>query len=289
VYLEGISQLRGRRSLKDLEIVGGESLCKSGDFDGVIRIGSVPTLRFWRDLATGRVPVIHFSQRPWSGIPGPQIVHDIQDLPEAIAEFTPWSAEERERDRERFHHLERLLQKYPHGECAWVRRVSEWMPDGSRLFLGNSLPIREWDLAARRDGSFTIFANRGVNGIDGLISTFIGSAGETTPNWGLIGDLSALYDLTGPWALRERPLKDVNLVVINNGGGKIFERIFGHSLFENRHDLNFSDWARMWKWHYQRFELAMDKPKTKSPGLFEIIPDNEQTADFFKEWESTKC
>jgi 2-succinyl-5-enolpyruvyl-6-hydroxy-3-cyclohexene-1-carboxylate synthase len=182
--------------------------------------------------------------------------------------------------------LTAVLEKYPLSEPAWVRRLSHELPQGARFFIGNSLPIREWDLAAAARSDVEVFANRGVNGIDGLISTFLGVSEANRSNWALIGDLSALYDLSGPWALRSHSVRDVNLVVLNNGGGKIFERMFHNSLFENRHDLNLQSWTKLWDWDYLAVNTAAEWPRCSRPRVIEIFPSAEETAAFWREWSA---
>ena len=84
--------------------------------------------------------------------------------------------------------------------------VLDHMPDPCTLVLGNSLPIREWDLAATfRCARLEIGASRGLNGIDGQTSTFLGFAEATTENWAILGDLTTLYDLAAPWILPQLP------------------------------------------------------------------------------------
>jgi 2-succinyl-5-enolpyruvyl-6-hydroxy-3-cyclohexene-1-carboxylate synthase len=161
--------------------------------------------------------------------------------------------------------------------------LSRQIPAGARLFLGNSLPVREWDFAAGPGATRDVSANRGTNGIDGLISTFIGAAKEQGPNWAVIGDLSLMYDMSGPWALRQRPLADFNLAVINNGGGQIFHRMFRNPLFLNGHDLHFGDWAKMWSLEYAR--LGKPAPLKNGKQLIEILPDAGQTESFWRAWE----
>ncbi len=293
VYLEALSHLRGSPDLSALEICGGEESLRSIDFDSVIRIGDVPTLRFWRDLEKNSLPVVHFSRQPWSGLPRHKEVFSLDTLSTLKNNFTPWQhghaqyLTERTADQKRANILGDLLIEFPLSECAWIHRLSQWIPAGAKVFLGNSLPIREWDLVAKRGPQREFYGNRGTNGIDGLISTFIGVAGEQTPNWGIIGDLSALYDMSGPWALRQRPIQDINLVVINNGGGKIFERIFNNKLFENAHDLEFSGLAKLWNWNYQKISQLQDTPDQsgKKPRLFEITPDPKHTDAFNRSWE----
>lgn len=94
------------------------------------------------------------------------------------------------------------------------------LPAGSQLFCGNSMPIR--DLAAWSGGSTTpirIHANRGASGIDGNIATAAGIA-ASGPTVAVIGDLTAQHDLGSLALMRKQPLV---LVVINNGGGGIFD------------------------------------------------------------------
>jgi 2-succinyl-5-enolpyruvyl-6-hydroxy-3-cyclohexene-1-carboxylate synthase len=159
------------------------------------------------------------------------------------------------KDREISEKLQRLIESEPQSEPAMVHALSLLIPKSSLVYVGNSLSIREWDLVADyKSSEFAVEANRGVNGIDGQISTFLGLACSEHENWMLLGDLTTLYDLTGPWALNSIPEAKVRIVVMNNSGGKIFSRIFKNELFENRHNIGFEHWAHMWnlgysKWH----------------------------------------
>lgn len=290
VYAEALSQLRGDSELSDLEIRGGEDSVKRLSIDGVIRVGQVPTLRFWRDLESMNIPVLHFCDRPFPGLSREKTVYPLASVMNQTASFSPWSAEERLADQTRAEQIQHLLKEFPQSECAFVNRVSEWIPKTTRVFLGNSLPIREWDFAASRETDFTFYANRGVNGIDGLVSTVLGLSEPGVPVAGVIGDLSALYDLSGLWAAREWTDRDITLFVINNGGGKIFERIFRNPLFENNHNLEFSSWAKMWNWSYQKIETADESPAVnQGRRIIEIVPNPEHTAAFHKACEAHLC
>lgn len=283
LFLEATSRLRGHPLLADWEIQGGEKSIRELDFDGVIRLGSVPTLRFWRDLESGSWPVACFSSVPFSGLPRVSQVWSLSQLPTDL-NFEKWSSAERERDRKRGLVRRDLLKEFPLSEPSWMAWLSERIPTGARLFLGNSLPIREWDFAATSESARDIFANRGTNGIDGLISTFAGVAGQDLYNWAILGDLSLMYDLSGPWALLQRELRHFNLVVINNGGGQIFQRMFADRLFLNEHNLNFKAWAELWSLEYM--ELRKERKILHSGRqLIEIVPDAAQTQQFWKLWE----
>jgi 2-succinyl-5-enolpyruvyl-6-hydroxy-3-cyclohexene-1-carboxylate synthase len=67
--------------------------------------------------------------------------------------------------------------------------------------------------------------NRGANGIDGQLSAWLGASAGEENAWGIFGDLTVLYDLAGLKMLGQVEGRGRVLVVINNGGGKIFEKV----------------------------------------------------------------
>jgi len=97
------------------------------------------------------------------------------------------------------------------------------LPDGASLVTSSSMPIRdlEW-YADPRDG-VRVLANRGANGIDGVVSTAVGVAlGTAGPTALLIGDVALLHDANGFLGIGERAVRLVVVAVDNRGGG-IFE------------------------------------------------------------------
>ena len=121
------------------------------------------------------------------------------------------------------------------------------LPSGSTLFVGNSMPIRDVDsfVAPSLGASegVRILANRGVSGIDGVVSSAFGAAQasgeEAGPTALLIGDLSFLHDANGLLAARLSGLSLLVVLVENDGGGifsflpqarledSLFEPLFG--------------------------------------------------------------
>jgi 2-succinyl-5-enolpyruvyl-6-hydroxy-3-cyclohexene-1-carboxylate synthase len=111
-------------------------------------------------------------------------------------------------------------------EGAAVRVAVESVPEGGILAVGNSLAIREAELfvpAAAR--GIAVWAQRGANGIDGLVSGAAGAAIATgRPTTLVLGDVSFVHDLTGLAVARDTGAQ-LTVVVLNNGGGRIFERL----------------------------------------------------------------
>lgn len=106
-------------------------------------------------------------------------------------------------------------------EPGVARSVVEGLPTGGTLMLASSMPIRdvEWFAPNRRD--IRVLANRGANGIDGLVATAAGVAASGAPTTLLIGDVAFLHDSSSLVGLVDRPL-DLTIVVVDNDGGGIF-------------------------------------------------------------------
>ena len=168
-----------------------------------------------------------------------------------------------------------------------VLALSKQLPRGTQLYLGNSLSIREWDLAASPQVAMgDVWASRGLNGIDGQVSTFLGYAEAGTDNWAILGDLTALYDLPAPWILSQLPGVQMNLVVINNEGGKIFSRMFKQPEFQNQHQLRFDAWARLWGLQYERWSIVpLELGQSRESRIIEMLPDEQATARFWERFQ----
>ena len=107
-------------------------------------------------------------------------------------------------------------------EAVIARIIAGSIPDGTALFVSSSRPIRDLEgFAHPRTGVYT-YANRGLAGIDGNISTALGVAYGHKGTIALLGDLSFLHDLTG---LINKEEINCRFIVINNDGGGIFSTL----------------------------------------------------------------
>ena len=108
--------------------------------------------------------------------------------------------------------------------------VGTALPDHALLVLGSSNPVRDLDLAlgawrpAGPHAGIEVVANRGLAGIDGMVSTAVGAAlaRPERPAYALLGDLTFLHDANGLTIGPGEPRPDLTVVVVNDDGGGIF-------------------------------------------------------------------
>jgi len=123
--------------------------------------------------------------------------------------------------------LTKALPKYveiiEHSDLKVFSELMKNIPSGSLLHLANSTPIRYSQFFSTRS-DITYFCNRGTSGIDGCMSTAIGSAIGSGKSTVLItGDLAFIYDSNALW--NQYVPVNFKVIVINNNGGNIFSMI----------------------------------------------------------------
>lgn len=179
------------------------------------------------------------------------------------------------------------------------------MPPAGRLLVASSMPIRQLD-AFWSGGPQRVLANRGVNGIDGLVSTALGTAAADAerPTWAVLGDLALLHDLGGLAAAARLGIRNLVLVVINNAGGGIFSYLplakteaaseggAFEPLFLTPHGIRFRAAAELFGLEYRnpttRDELAAAlAPATDRVRLVELTVDRQDSVDRHRAFWST--
>jgi 2-succinyl-5-enolpyruvyl-6-hydroxy-3-cyclohexene-1-carboxylate synthase len=116
-----------------------------------------------------------------------------------------------------------LLEQDAPGEGRAIAETAAALPDSATLVVGNSMPVRDLDTFVWGDSrAVRIVANRGANGIDGVVSSALGAAAVARgPVVLVVGDLSFAHDLNGLLAAKRHGI-DATIVVLNNDGGGIF-------------------------------------------------------------------
>lgn len=175
-------------------------------------------------------------------------------------------------------------------EGAMVSRLLKMIPNGSDIFVSSSMPVRDIDtflMATPKD--IRIIANRGTNGIDGVVSTAMGfSQGNNRETYLLIGDLAFLHDVNGLIASRYQEC-NLTVIVMNNDGGGIFSylpqsTVEAHyeDLFGTPTALKFHDIANMYDMDYLRVDdiselsVRFTTMKKRPMRLIEIFTNREE-------------
>jgi 2-succinyl-5-enolpyruvyl-6-hydroxy-3-cyclohexene-1-carboxylate synthase len=281
VWAEATSGLRESPALAGLLRYGEPALPQK-----ILRIGGVPSLRLWRDLETNPgIPALSICRRPFSGLARASQLEVTRAFPALTLPTQEGQFPESSLCNGG------ALARFPRSEPALVHDLSRGIPPHALVYLGNSLPIREWNRFATIDPPHPhAHASRGANGIDGQVATFLGLSNGAEESWGLFGDLTALYDLNAPALLPQLAPGKRRIVVINNGGGRIFSRLpsmagMAHGekqVTENRHRIGFEAWASMWGVEYRFWRAGEAFPEDlPDTVLIEAIPDEDETEAFW--------
>ena len=173
-------------------------------------------------------------------------------------------------------------------EGRTIRELQQQISDNAQVLVANSMSIRDFDYFwFSGESTAVLYGNRGVNGIDGTISTALGLATNGLPTYLVTGDLSLFHDLNG---LAVAKTHNLNLTIIlhNNNGGGIFEYLpqkgtkhFDY-LFSTSQGLDFSGAAKLYGCGYTKIaspdELSAVLAKVSSESGVHIIeiPTNRE-------------
>ena len=157
-------------------------------------------------------------------------------------------------------------------EGRTIRELQQHISDNAQVLIANSMTIRDFDYFwFSGESKAVLYGNRGVNGIDGTISTALGLAVNGRPTYLVTGDLSLFHDLNG---LAVAKTHNLNLTIIlhNNDGGGIFEYLpqkgtkhFDY-LFSTSQGLDYSGAAKLYGCSY----IKISSPDELSSALAKI-------------------
>ena len=173
-------------------------------------------------------------------------------------------------------------------EGRTIRELQQYISDNAQVLVANSMSIRDFDYFwFSGESAAVLYGNRGVNGIDGTISTALGLATNGVPTYLVTGDLSLFHDLNG---LAVAKTHNLNLTIIlhNNDGGGIFEYLpqkgtkhFDY-LFSTSQGLDYSGVAKLYGCGYTKIsspaELrsVLDKASAELGVHIVEIPTNRE-------------
>ena len=157
-------------------------------------------------------------------------------------------------------------------EGRTIRELQQHIPDNSQVLVANSMTIRDFDYFwFSGESDAVLYGNRGVNGIDGTVSTALGLATNGQPTYLVTGDLSLFHDLNG---LAVAKTHNLNLTIIlhNNDGGGIFEYLpqkgtkYFDYLFSTSQGLDYSGAAKLYGCGYTK----ISSPDELAPVLAKV-------------------
>ncbi|MFC2444202.1 MAG: 2-succinyl-5-enolpyruvyl-6-hydroxy-3-cyclohexene-1-carboxylate synthase, partial [Veillonella parvula] len=182
-------------------------------------------------------------------------------------------------------------------EGRTIRELQQHIPDNSQVLVANSMTIRDFDYFwFSGESDAVLYGNRGVNGIDGTVSTALGLAANGQPTYLVTGDLSLFHDLNG---LAVAKTHNLNLTIIlhNNDGGGIFEYLpqkgtkhFDY-LFSTSQGLDYSGAAKLYGCGYTKIsspdELSTVLAKVSEKSgvhIIEIPTDREYSRQLHRKY-----
>jgi 2-succinyl-5-enolpyruvyl-6-hydroxy-3-cyclohexene-1-carboxylate synthase len=166
VFAEASSGLRSSEFYQKQGLWGGEKivskLLTSGEVKNVIRLGDVPLGRYWRDLDQRGIPVFSYSTKNGRGLSVGSIESgqwDQNSFSQIQVKHWAWQ-HWLELGLQKRHSLHQLIDRYPESEIAFFRDLAQSLSFDDSLYLGNSLPVRLWDLVCE-SGSHDSLQSRG--------------------------------------------------------------------------------------------------------------------------------
>lgn len=273
ILADPLSQVKCGPHLRDHVVDAYDAFLRDSDFVGqtapevVIRFGAVPTSKpltqylqkypecrqfvvdgggGWNDPALLVTDMIHADATLWC---------DEMSKKGKRQTISQWLEHWLQTDRQTRVAINTQIMSYDEWfEGSIFAELGTLLPDGATLYTSSSMPVRDMDtFLAASDRRIRFMANRGANGIDGVVSSALGaSAGSEGSLVLVIGDIAFYHDMNGLLAAKLHQL-NATIILINNDGGGIFSFLpqadypdHFEQLYGTPHGLDFRHAAEMY-------------------------------------------
>lgn len=189
--------------------------------------------------------------------------------------------------------------EFAYSEMAAIGALIKALPTPAALHLGNSSSVRYAQLYALPE-DIEVCCNRGVNGIEGTLSTAMGySVCSDKLNFVVLGDLSFFYDMNALW--NSNFGCNLRILMLNNGGGEIFQTLHGlemnsktHRFVTASHKTTAKGWAEERGFTYfsvhnteeltAAMEIFTQSSPHNQPMFMEVFTDAAEDTRLLKEY-----
>jgi len=172
------------------------------------------------------------------------------------------------------------------------RELASLLPAGSTVYVASSMPVRDLETFFPVTATpLRFLANRGANGIDGLVSSGLGAAvAGADRTFVLVGDLGLYHDMNGLLAIKRLGV-EATIVALDNGGGAIFDflpiaafRDGYEQLFATPTGLDLAKVANLYDLPFTRLSSHAELGDALArPGLVEVPLDRARNVELHRE------
>lgn len=240
ILADPLSQVRAGSHSKTHIIEGYDAILRDGAVreqlkpDFIIRFGAMPVSKMYLFLIEDHPGIKQFIIEDEAGHRDPtngmtefiyahssSLCYDLVKMSDDSQTDTSWLKQWQQMNEIAKKHLFTEPEKaITEGEA--IIGLLDVIPENSSLYVGNSMAIRDIDtFFMTTDKNISILGNRGVNGIDGVVSSALGATTSNDNVTLVLGDLSFYHDLNGLLAAKHYDL-NITILVVNNDGGGIF-------------------------------------------------------------------
>ncbi|MFD1173872.1 2-succinyl-5-enolpyruvyl-6-hydroxy-3-cyclohexene-1-carboxylic-acid synthase [Oceanobacillus picturae] len=319
VLADPLSQLRAGEHAKDLIVETYDAIFRDERLrnklrpDYIIRFGAMPVSKPYLFYVNENKHIPQFVVENYTGFREPTgnntefIFSDAVLFCKALLsiEYTPEQDKEWLED---WQSMNRIAKKHllaedsaeiTEGEA--VRALVDVIPESSSIYVGNSMAVRDLDtFFFTTPKHLSILANRGANGIDGMVSSGLGAAITGAPVTLVVGDLSFYHDLNALLIAKQYKL-NITILLINNNGGGIFsflpqsqEKKHFEVLFGTPVDIEFKHAVQMYGGMYasagteeELKAVLYDSYQHKGLSVVEVKTDRETNTSWHRsKWKA---